>query len=97
MGYLTASVRRVGFFCLAFWLGTVIAFLLNNVGLYKLGKDGSALWISILILGISLGILSCFFYKHIMIIGSGLVGSYSLVRPMGWLAGHYPNEFEIAQ
>lgn len=96
MGYLTVNVRRIGFFCLAFWLGTVIAFLLNNIGLYKLGKDGSVLWILILVLGILLGVASCFFYKHIMIIGSGLVGSYSLVRPMGWLAGHYPNEFEIA-
>ena len=34
MGYLTVSIRRIGFFCLAFWLGTVIAFLLNNVGMY---------------------------------------------------------------
>lgn len=44
-----------------------------------------------------MGIVSCFFYKHIMIIGSGLVGSYAIVRPMGWLIGHYPNEFKIAQ
>lgn len=37
LGYLTMSVKRIGIFCLGFWLGTALAFLLNNAILHKIG------------------------------------------------------------
>lgn len=36
LGYLTMSAKRFGFFCLGFWMGAVLAFLLNNAFLHKL-------------------------------------------------------------
>lgn len=37
LGYLTMSAKKFGFFCLGFWMGTVIAFMLNNAILHKIG------------------------------------------------------------
>lgn len=35
LGYIMTSLERIGFFLLGFWLGTILAFLLNNSFLYK--------------------------------------------------------------
>lgn len=96
LGYITTSMRKLGFFFLGFWLGTVLAFLLNNALLYKLNYDNVPLWLAIGILGGLFGIASCFFYKHIVIISTATVGAYALIRPFGWIAKGFPNEFAIA-
>jgi hypothetical protein len=97
LGYVTTSLRRLGFFFLGFWLGTVIAFLLNNAFLYKITSTNVPLWVAIGALGGFFGFLSCFFYKHIVIVSTATVGAYALIRPFGWIASGFPNEFAIAQ
>ena len=53
LGYLTASLERVGFFFAGMWLGIIIAFLLNSAFLHKAVVGGSniILWIAILCFG----------------------------------------------
>jgi hypothetical protein len=96
LGYVTTSLRRLGFFFLGFWLGTVIAFLLNNAFLYKITSTNVPLWVAIGALGGFFGFLSCFFYKHIVIVSTATVAAYALIRPFGWIASGFPNEFAIA-
>ena len=96
LGYITTSIRKVGFFVLGFWLGTIISFLLYNMFIYKLSSHSTPLWIMIFVFGIGIGYLSGIYYKHIVIIGTSLTGSFTAIRSIGFLAGGFPNEFEIA-
>jgi hypothetical protein len=86
----------MGFFFLGFWLGIVLAFLLNNVLLHRLSDTNAPLYIAMCTLGFFFGALSCFFYKHIVIISTAVVGAYALIRPFGWIATGFPDEFTIA-
>jgi len=38
-GYIAWSLPKIGFFCLGFFFGMVIALLLNNLVLYKVGSN----------------------------------------------------------
>ena len=96
LGYITTSIRKVGFFVLGFWLGTIISFLLYNMFIYKLSNHSTPLWIMIFVFGIGIGYLSGIYYKHIVIIGTSLTGSFTAIRSIGFLVGGFPNEFEIA-
>ena len=44
-----------------------------------------------------MGVLSCFFYKHCVMICTGFIGAYLLIRPFGWMIGSFPNELLIAK
>mmetsp|Transcript_9490 Transcript_9490/g.843 ORF Transcript_9490/g.843 Transcript_9490/m.843 type:complete len:92 (+) Transcript_9490:719-994(+) len=57
LGYLTMSAKKFGFFCLGFWMGTIIAFMLNNAILHKIGNEYT-LWATIIILGALSGFAS---------------------------------------
>lgn len=96
LGYLTMSVKRIGIFCLGFWLGTALAFLLNNAVLHKLEKD-YVIWVSILVLGSLGGIGSFIFHRHVVILATSFVGAYAIVRPFGWIADGFPNEFTLVE
>lgn len=94
MGYVTVTIPKIGFFCLGMWLGVVIALLLNNAFLYKIQLTNNfvVLWLTIGVLSILLGVLSCFFYKYCVMVCTGIVGAYAIVRPFGWILGSFPNE-----
>lgn len=96
LGYITTSIRKVGFFVLGFWLGTVLSFLLYNLFIYKLSSSSTPLWIMIFLFGLSIGYASGVYYKHIVIIGTSLTGSYTSIRSIGFIIGGFPDEFEIA-
>jgi len=72
---------------------------MNNAFFYKiqLTNPSVILWVTVGVLGISMGVLSCFFKKHCVMICSGLVGAYLTIRPFGWLFGSFPNELELAE
>lgn len=100
LGYVTSTIPRVGFFLAGFWLGAIIAFLMNNVLLYKISSNSSSsvpLWIAIILFGTLCGLASCVFWRVLVIVATSFVGSYFMIRPFGWVAGHYPNEFTIAK
>ncbi|KRX01942.1 hypothetical protein PPERSA_07587 [Pseudocohnilembus persalinus] len=94
LGYLTMAAKRFGFMALGFWLGVVIAFLLNNAFLYKIDHD-SVVWITIIVLGCIFAFASCILHQHIVIISTSLVGAYAIIRPVGWVADGFPNEFTV--
>ncbi|KAL4495089.1 hypothetical protein ABPG72_015789 [Tetrahymena utriculariae] len=98
-GYVTVSLPKVGFFALGMWLGIVLALLFNNAFLYKIQVENQfvVLWITIAILAIFMGLMSFFFYRHCVMVCTGFIGSYCLIRPFGWILGDFPNELQIAQ
>ncbi|KAL4450766.1 hypothetical protein ABPG74_011608 [Tetrahymena malaccensis] len=98
-GYVTVSLPKVGFFALGMWLGIVLALLFNNAFLYKIqvGNQFVVLWITIGILAIFMGLMSFFFYRHCVMVCTGFIGSYCMIRPFGWILGDFPNELQIAQ
>lgn len=97
-GYLTVSTPKLGFFALGMWLGVVLALLLNNAFLYKIKFANSSvvLWITIAVLATGMGVLSCFYYKYCVMVCTGFIGSYCIIRPFGWIIGSFPNELQIA-
>lgn len=100
LGYVTSAIPRLGFFLAGFWLGTIIAFLINNVLLFRIQSNSTSsvpLWIAIIIFGTLCGLSSCIFWKMLVIVSTSFVGAYFIVRPFGWVAGHYPNEFSVAK
>lgn len=99
VGYVTVSVPKAGFFALGTWLGVVIALLLYNAVLYKISTnhDEIVLWVTVALCAGSMGVMSCFYYRYCVIICTSFIGSYCLIRPLGWILGDFPNELEIAQ
>ncbi len=41
--------------------------------------------------------ISCWFKEIITIVSTSFVGAYAIIRPFGWIAGHFPNEFTVAK
>ena len=89
LGYFTTTLDKAGTFCLGFWLGTVLGFLLNNAFFYKLSETNTPLYILIISLGGTFGFLSFWLHKHVIIASTGFIGAYFIVRPFGFFAGNF--------
>jgi len=98
LGYMALSLPRLGFFCIGFWLGTILAFFLNQIALYRIVTTPAALplYIAIGVLGVAFGVLSCFIWQYLVMISTGIVGAYAMIRPLAWWLGYFPNEFALA-
>ena len=78
------------------WIGIILALLMNNTILYKLGSN-NALIISISVIGIVFGVAGIFFHGFVTILASSVIGSYMMIRPLGWFIGEWPNEFTLVK
>ena len=78
------------------WIGIILALLMNNTILYKLGSN-NALIISISVIGIVFGVAGIFFHGFVTILASRVIGSYMMIRPLGWFIGEWPNEFTLVK
>lgn len=85
LGYVTSTIPRLGFFLAGFWLGTIIAFLVNNVLLFRIKTSNQSvpLWIAILLFGSLCGVSSCVFWRVLVIVATSFVGAYCMIRPFG--------------
>lgn len=90
LGYICANIPSLGFFFHGMWLGTIIAFILNSSFLYYF-ESRLALLLCIILFGLSLGIFSCFFWDHLVIVSTGVVGAYAIIRPFGYIFPDFPN------
>lgn len=55
----------------------------------------AVLWVLMGVFGLTLGILSFFWYNYIVIVCTSIIGSYLFIRGISFYAGGYPNEFTI--
>jgi len=94
VGFFASKLIRVGVFFIGVWSGAGIGLLLNNMIFYKI-NNVAVLWVLMAVFGITLGILSFFWYNYIVIICTSIFGSYLFVRGLSLMAGGYPNEFTI--
>eukprot|EP00343_Euplotes_focardii_P000880 CAMPEP_0205798960 /NCGR_PEP_ID=MMETSP0205-20121125/65_1 /ASSEMBLY_ACC=CAM_ASM_000278 /TAXON_ID=36767 /ORGANISM="Euplotes focardii, Strain TN1" /LENGTH=368 /DNA_ID=CAMNT_0053059463 /DNA_START=150 /DNA_END=1256 /DNA_ORIENTATION=- len=93
-GFFASKLVRVGVFFIGLWSGIGLGLLLNNLIFYKINHV-AVVWVLMAVLGLSLGVLSFFWYNYIVIICTSILGSYLFVRGLAFIAGGYPNEFTI--
>lgn len=96
-GYVATSLPKVGFMGLGLWFGFILAFILNNLFLYKIEVDppGLILYIVMGILGVIFAILSMYVWRHLCILATSFLGSYLVIRSLSLYIGHYPNELSL--
>lgn len=93
-GFFASKLIRVGVFFLGILAGAGLGLLLNNIVFYKINHV-AVLWVLMGVLGLSLGVLSFFWYNYIVIICTSILGSYLFIRGISLMAGGYPNEFTV--
>jgi hypothetical protein len=69
VGYVTLYFPKAGVFGMGCWVGVFLAFILNNIALYKIKSNPPtlSLIITMSILGVGIGILSLFIKKTFVI------------------------------
>jgi len=96
VGFFASKFVRVGVFFLGLWAGAGVGLLLNNIVFYKINHV-AVLWVLMAVFGLTLGILSIFWYHYIVIVCTSIIGSFLFIRGISLFAGGYPNEFTIYQ
>lgn len=96
IGLLLAKFVKVGAAILAGWGGFAGGLILYETILFRAGQDW-LFWVSCAICAGVAAVLTFFFFDHIVIISTVLIGSYALIRGVSMYAGHYYNEFTMAK
>ena len=93
IGYVTLYFPKLGTFGLGAWIGVILAFILNNIALYRIKSSISTLplLITLGVLGVAFGVLALFFKKSLIIISTSFVGAYCSIRALSWYLGAFPN------
>lgn len=96
-GYISTSVPKLCFLGLGFWTGFILAFIINNLFLYKVKVEppGLLLYILMGVLGTIFGVLSICIWRHVVILGTSFLGSYLAIRSLSIMIGYYPNELTL--
>ncbi len=99
LGYLATSLPKIGFFALGTWLGVVVAFVVNNLFLYKIETNPPdlLLYLLMLVLGATGAFLSKWKWKFVCILSTSFLGAYLIIRAMSIFIGYYPDELTIAK
>ena len=99
LGYLATSLPKIGFFALGIWLGVVLAFVINNLFLYKIETNPPdlLLYVMMLVLGAAGAFLSKWKWKFVCIISTSFLGAYLVIRALSIFIGYYPDELTIAK
>jgi len=96
VGLLLAKFIRFGAACLAGWGGFCAGLILNETILYRF-EYSWLFWTSNVICIVVAAALTFWFFDHMIILSSGCVGSYAIIRGVSCYAGHYYNEFTIIE
>lgn len=94
LGYFLAKFDKVGAFALAAWGGFAVGLLLYNAFGYKLNVQWT-LWLFTIGMAAVFGVLTIYFFDHILIHSTAVLGSFLVVYGFGLVEGHYPNPFNI--
>jgi len=93
-GFLLMKYENVGGFFLVAWGGFNTGLLFYNAFLYKINSDW-ALWGFSVGIAILYAVLLIFFFDHILIHATAMIGSFTFVYGIGLVAGHYTSPFLI--
>jgi hypothetical protein len=96
IGCLLIKFIKIGAFILAAWGGYALGLLLWNAFLYKTNSTGG-FWGFTIGFALVFGILALFFFDHILIHATALLGSFLVINGIGQVAGRYQNPFTVAQ
>jgi len=96
-GYLATSLPKIGFMALGLWFGFILAFIINNLFLYKIEVDppGLLLYFLMAVFGLIFALLSMCIWREICIMATSFLGSYLVIRSLSLYIGHYPNELSL--
>ncbi|CAD8198589.1 unnamed protein product [Paramecium octaurelia] len=99
--YFNASMQRFFFllFNFGFSVGVIISLMIQSIFYYTIETDLMffPLTTSIVTSGVILGLLGLRFNLQMGIVSTSLVGAYCLIRPIGFIAGGYPNELLLTK
>lgn len=95
VGCCLVKIAKIGAFVLAAWGGYCLALLIYNSFLYFMDST-VGFWCFTLGVALICGVLSLFFFDHVLICATALLGSFMAVYGIGLVAGHYQNPFTIA-
>jgi hypothetical protein len=95
IGCLLIKFVKIGAFVLAAWGGYALGLLLWNAFLYKTNSNGG-LWGFTIGFALVFGVLALFFFDHILIHATAILGSFMVINGIGQVAGRYQNPFTIA-
>lgn len=95
VGLLFFTKQRLGSYFLVAWGGFSIGLLFYNSFAYHMDSQ-VGLYAFAIGMGVIYVILLYFFYDHILIHATAIIGSFMAVFGIGLVAGHYPNPFTIA-
>lgn len=70
--------------------------VLNEAVLYRFGYEW-LFWVSTIGCGAIAGFLAAKAYERVLILATSVLGSYAIVRGVSMYAGHYYNEFTMAE
>jgi len=96
VGALFVKVSKLGAFVLAGWGGFSVALLIYNAFLYKMNSE-AGMWAFCIGVALLFGVLALYFFEHILIHATALIGAYLAIAGLGLVAGRYQNPFTIAE
>lgn len=96
IGSCFVKIAKLGAFILAGWGGFSVSLLIYNALLYKMDSQ-VGFWCFTLGVALFFGVLALFFFDHILIHATAILGSFMAVYGIGLVAGHYQNPFTIAE
>jgi hypothetical protein len=83
---------RLGIFIVAAMGGYSIGLLLYNAFMYKI-QSHTGFWCFTIGVALVFGVLSLFFFNHILIHATAIFGSFLAIYGIGLVAGRYTNPF----
>ena len=96
IGFIFIKYQKVGAFCLSAWGGFSFGLLIYNAFLYYINSD-IALWCFTISFGILYGVMIFFYFDHVLIHATSMIGSFLAMQGIGLVAGHYANPFTIVE
>jgi hypothetical protein len=96
VGGIFVKIAKLGAFVLAAWGGFTLGLLMYNAVLYKAFNEGG-MWGFCVGVALLFGLLALFFFDHILINVTALIGAFLIFNGVGLVAGHYQNPFTIAE
>lgn len=96
VGYLISFYKKVPVMILGGFLGFLLGTVLYQVFLKYIKSNPLVVyWVTLVSCVILLAIIGYFFYDHVMILGSGFIGAYAIIRGLSFMIGKYPDERQI--
>jgi Domain of unknown function (DUF4203) len=96
LGWLLLKFIRLGIFIVAAMGGYSVGLLLYNAFMYKMHSQ-TGFWCFTIGVALVFGVLSLFFFNHILIHATAIFGSFIAIYGIGLVAGRYTNPFTIGE